>query len=176
MGDNGQLFALRTDGGFKLDEVASALQKEIRRGNAEDALFWALELFPKYSNYLWSRLLVISAEDIDAPGACSAVNSLKEAFYWTNRKEKIVSDYRHRIFISKAVLYLSKAKKSRESDHAQHYIDKLIKSNKIKQIPEYARDVHTKAGRLSGKTKKQFMQEEQESLVNKGEDAFYDKL
>lgn len=44
------LFKPTTKNNYLLDEAVSALQKEIRRGNEENALFWALELFPRYSN------------------------------------------------------------------------------------------------------------------------------
>ena len=33
-----------TKGGYALDEVVSALTKEIRRGNEDHSLFWSLEL------------------------------------------------------------------------------------------------------------------------------------
>ena len=50
------------EGGYSLLEVASALQKAIRRADARLAGYWAIELFESgYRDYLWRRLLTISA-------------------------------------------------------------------------------------------------------------------
>ena len=37
-----------TQNGYPLDEIISALQKDIRRGNEEQALYWVLELLPRF--------------------------------------------------------------------------------------------------------------------------------
>jgi replication-associated recombination protein RarA len=49
------------------DEVISALQKEIRRGNTDNACRLAYELIqtsPELEEKLWIRLMVISVEDV----------------------------------------------------------------------------------------------------------------
>jgi len=166
------LFKPKTKNNYLLQEVVSALQKDIRRGNEENALVWALEMFPKYSNYLWKRLSVISAEDIESPQACSVVNALREAFYFTNEDKKKGEEYKHRVFITKAVLFLSREVKSREADNAQYYIDTL----KNIPIPDYGLDCHTKRGKKSGATKRKFFEEEQKNLNPKGQDAYFNKL
>ena len=48
-----------TQNGYPLDEIISALQKDIRRGNEEQALYWCLEMVPRFEAYLWRRLIVI---------------------------------------------------------------------------------------------------------------------
>src|SRR5437879_4419775 len=54
-----------TPGGYRCDEVASALQKCIRRGLADDALFWATELdLAGFGEYVWKRLRIIASEDV----------------------------------------------------------------------------------------------------------------
>ncbi len=66
---------VKTTGGFDADLIVSALQKEIRRGNEENAVLVAYEMFSTslpLEDYLWTRLHVISVEDIgfanpDAP-------------------------------------------------------------------------------------------------------------
>jgi replication-associated recombination protein RarA len=58
---------VKTYHGLPADEVISALQKEIRRGNAENAVLLAYEMMitsPAMEDYLWQRLMVISVEDI----------------------------------------------------------------------------------------------------------------
>ena len=54
---------IQTQRGYDLPDVVSALQKAIRRGDVKLAGYMALELFPRYSEYCWRRLLTISAED-----------------------------------------------------------------------------------------------------------------
>src|SRR5689334_15342956 len=58
---------VKTFNGFQADHVISALQKEIRRGNTENAALLAYEMMitsPALEDYLWQRLKVISVEDI----------------------------------------------------------------------------------------------------------------
>lgn len=166
----------RTKNGYLLDEVASTIQKSIRRGDEETALFFTLELFPKYAKYAWKRLQVISVEDIENPMACVVVNSMRDAFFTNNDSVKNAEDYKNRIFLTKAVIYLSREFKSREADHAQHYVDQKGKEGELLTVPDYAKDVHTKEGRLSGKTKSDFFIDEQKGLEPKGRDDYYKKL
>src|SRR5258708_19543038 len=50
--------------GYEFGEVSSAMQKAIRRGDTRLAGYWALELWASgYGNYVWKRLLTVSAED-----------------------------------------------------------------------------------------------------------------
>ena len=57
-------FVLRTKNGYDFLEVASALQKSIRRNDVVVAAFFGVELWQSgYGNYLWKRLYTISAED-----------------------------------------------------------------------------------------------------------------
>lgn len=44
-----------TVSGYNFHEVVSALQKEIRQTNEEQALFWALELESTNRKALWTR-------------------------------------------------------------------------------------------------------------------------
>jgi hypothetical protein len=58
-------FPWPTMGGYDFYEVLSAMQKSIRRGLEEDALFWGTELYlSDYADHAWSRLLIISSEDV----------------------------------------------------------------------------------------------------------------
>ena len=82
-----------------------------------------------------------------------------------------------RIFISKAVILLSLAKKSRDADHLQNFVydqqagldpatltDELEKSGEYVPIPDYAYDCHTPQGKKAGKTKAEFFKAEQDAL------------
>jgi replication-associated recombination protein RarA len=73
-------YALQTAGGYPFYEVASALQKEIRRGREEEAMYWALELAGQYDDFLWRRLAIIASEDIGP--ADSTLAGLIETLQW----------------------------------------------------------------------------------------------
>lgn len=170
---------LITQRGYDFYEVASALQKSIRRGDVKLAGYMALELFPRYAEYCWKRLLTISAEDCYGV-ITQEIKSLYDSFWVINKNLK-GDQLKGRIFISKAVILLCQAKHSRDADVLSNYIydkkisldddeiEKLfreIRSEHVK-MPEYVYDVHTKRGRMMGKTKRDFFIEEDDALSNK---------
>lgn len=170
---------LKTQRGYDFYEVASALQKSIRRADVKLAGFMALELFPRYAEYCWKRLLTISAEDCHGL-ITQEIKSLYDAF-WVINKGKKGDDLKGRIFISKAVIILCTCGHNRDADLLSNYIyDKkaLISDEAIETlmdevrkenmgIPNYVYDCHTIKGKKMGKTKKQFFIDEEESLANR---------
>lgn len=138
---------LTSPGGHKLGEVASALQKCIRRGLADDALYWATELdLAGYTEYVWKRLRIIASEDLGPADhhAALMVRALYESWLELRKKD----DKRHapeRLFLVHAVLYLAGAPKSRMVDHALivHYEG----GRPHREIPDFALDLHTQRGR-----------------------------
>lgn len=140
----------------------------------------ALELFPRYSEYCWKRLLTISAEDCYGV-ITKEIYALYESFHIINRGKK-GDELKGRIFISKAVILLCMHKHNRDADLLSNYIyDKKydISDDEIEKmfeeirnegkidIPEYVYDVHTRKGKMMGKTKKDFFREEEENLAYK---------
>lgn len=168
---------LRTIRGYDFFECSSAMQKSIRRGDTRTAGYFALELFASnYWEYVWKRLLTISAEDC-AGIITVEVQALYEGFKLVNsgKSDKV----KGRIFISKAVILLCATLKSRDADHLQNlvYDQKLsitdeeitvliseASQTQYLPIPGYAFDVHTQKGRKMGKTKKDFFIEELKAL------------
>lgn len=130
-----------TCSGFMLDEVKSALQKSIRRGLEEDALYWAAELSKSDPDILWKRLKVIASEDVGLayPGAAIIVRLLYENWKESDKNRE------GRLFVTHAVLALARAKKSRINDHATilAFNGGLAK----RSVPDYALDKHTARGR-----------------------------
>jgi len=164
-------------------EASSAMQKGIRRGEADIAGYFALELWESgYREYVWKRLFVISAED-----CFGIITKEVEALYKAScLVSKGKQDNRGRIFVSKAVILLCQCRKSRDADHLQciiydqnqienadRYFEE-IRKNKI-EIPDYAYDVHTLKGKRQGKTKEQFFQDEHLALKNR-QTGFFDYL
>lgn len=163
---------LHTKRGYALSEVASCLQKSIRRGDLPLAGYMAIELFESgYHQYCWKRLLTISAEDC-AGIVTQEIKALYDSFTLLNEGAK---QPRSRIFLSKAVIVLCQARKCRDADHLQNFVydrqmldaRELLKSIVEARdnpenipLPDYTFDVHTKKGRARGRTKDDFFQQE----------------
>jgi replication-associated recombination protein RarA len=166
---------LTSVGGYKLGEVASALQKSIRRGLELDALFWATELdLSGYGEYCWKRLRIITSEDVGLaePILPAVIQALYEA--WSDQKKK--KDERHgpeRLFLVHAVIILARAKKSRMVDHA--LIVFYEASRQKRPVPDYALDKHTARGRQLRRGHDHFWKEGAK-VANAAEivDAYYD--
>lgn len=150
---------VQTPGGYRCGEVASAMQKCIRRGLADDALFWATELdLAGYGEYVFKRLQIIASEDVGPADlyACIVVATLRDA--WRDQRKK--NDARHapeRLFLVHAVLYLAGTRKSRMIDHALivHYEGQ----REHREIPDFALDRHTARGRARKRAWKHFWEE-----------------
>lgn len=165
-----QLFTIR---GYSLLEVASALQKAIRRADARLAGYWAIELFESnYREYLWRRLLTISAEDCFGV-ITHEVEALYRSWQMIDKQKKGGG----RIFAAKATILLAQARKCRDADHLTNlvYDPKAIPDEQLEAdleaaregteaIPDYAFDCHTSAGKKAGKTKEMFFNEEYQAL------------
>ena len=145
---------LTTKNGYDFGEVASALQKEIRRGNEREAYYWAKELEDRYYKYLWKRLTIIASEDIGManPEAVIFINSLRSNYFWLreNTKKELPIDYN---IIAQAILYLCRSPKSREADHFLAVMEhdyrgdhQWLPVNRL-EVPDYALDKHTGKGR-----------------------------
>ena len=170
---------LKTQRGYDFYEVASALQKAIRRSDTKIAGYFALELFPTYHNYVWKRLLTVSAEDCYGPMITKEVKALHDSFLFINKGKKR-DRMGGRIFISKAVILLCTWKHNRDADLLSNYVydmkhgidDATIEGyfeevrNQDITVPEYVYDVHTLKGKRMGKTKEDFFKEEQQALEN----------
>lgn len=144
---------IKTKGGYALDEVVSALQKSIRRGEEEAAMFWSLELVDSgYGKYLWKRLMIIAAEDIGIaePSVLSfVVNG------WLATKETTESFSKPRgmktEFIGPVILVMCRAQKCREGDDFAWYIGERRERGWKLEIPDFAVDYHTDRGRKMGR-------------------------
>jgi replication-associated recombination protein RarA len=168
-----QLF---TQKGYNLFEVASCLQKAIRRSDAELAGYMACEMFASgFGLYCWKRLLTVSAEDVGGVITLE-IKALFDSWMLLTKDGK---EQRSRIFLSKAVLLLCAARKNRDADHLQNYIydremldaeklDAAIQEARLMPekvtLPEYTFDCHTRRGKKAGKTKDQFFAAEFEAL------------
>lgn len=137
---------LKTINNYCADEVISALQKEIRRCNFEDATFWGLELLESGDNYItkfWERIIVISVEDVAEHNVVPIVSSLRDNFFELKEAKKV-----DKIILGiKAIKVLCDAKKDRIVNEIYDYLRFKRKDGLRKEIPEYAIDKHTKKGK-----------------------------
>lgn len=134
---------------YQFDEVASALQKCVRRNLEYDACWWAYILHQSgYHKYMWRRLLIIASEDVGnaTPDAAVLVNALHQnyqaAISAANRQKNDAL-----VFAFQAVIYMCRATKTREADSLVNLIRTEHTGGKQLSVPEFALDFHTKQGR-----------------------------
>ncbi len=143
---------VKTYHGYPADQIISALQKEIRRGNTENAVLIAYEMAitsPALEDYLWQRLMVISVEDIGFgdPHAPILLNALYQMLQTFDRGMG-----ERKLFAVHAVRYLCNCQKDRSSDEMIVWL-KLASARGAARptIPDYALDKHTAAGQAMGR-------------------------
>ena len=148
---------VKTIHGLPADEVISALQKEIRRGNEENAALLAFEMVSTSEDLerkLWDRLCVISVEDVGFGEATAP--ALVDAL------ERMTHRYRHgegdrALFAVHAVRYLATRKKDRSSDEMLNWFKLAVDKEDLRpEIPDYAIDMHTARGQQLGRNVKDF--------------------
>lgn len=152
--------SVRTRHGFAADEVISALQKEIRRGNTENAVLLAYEMIitsRDLETYLWKRLLVISVEDVGFGNLQAAVlvNNLYQMRGVFDRSEND-----RLLFAIHAVRVLCASPKDRSTDEMINWIIYGVAQGNLRpEIPDYALDKHTARGQAMGRGDRHFWEE-----------------
>lgn len=151
-------YEMLTKSGHSFYEMTALMQGAIRRGDVKRAGYAASELFDRYRNYLWRRLLIISAEDCYGI-MTKEILALMDAESRMKQKDET-------IFISKAIVLLCYARKNRDADYFAcnlMHSDKPIPPEEIEalpieqyklddgRIPEWAYNWHTTQGRRMGK-------------------------
>ena len=172
-GKDGKVGSPLTPKGYYLDEVISALQKEIRRGNEYEAVYWAVELESFNSKALWNRLKVIASEDVGVaePHAPLIISALESMYLYSKERKK----EEYRMFFVNAVSILASAPKCRIADNLLITLVGDVKLGKRLEMPDYAIDKHTFRGRKMGGGMKHFI-EEGSKINNEGvEDPYKDK-
>ena len=143
-----------TKKGYNLFEVSSAMQKSIRRGLVDDALYWAYELYnSNFEKYMWKRLMVMATEDI---GLADPEAMQQAMLLYENYKACKELDTWERVRPAMAAVYiLAKAKKS---SFLNWKWGKVMDEHDsiVKNIPDYALDIHTRRGRMRGATRQDF--------------------
>ena len=159
-------FRMMTKNGYDFGEATSALQKSIRRGLEEDAMYWALEFsLANYHAYLWKRLVVIAIEDIGGanPELVQLIITLsghirallKEPdIKKRNAREKYSPHH-----VGFAILQMARSPKSREADDFTNYVLRGRRLEEPREVPDWALDKHTQRGRAMERGGKHFWTE-----------------
>jgi replication-associated recombination protein RarA len=134
-----------------VDEIRSVLQKSIRRGDVEEAVLAAHELYqtgPEVEELLWRRLEIIAAEDVgmgmpEAPVLIEALNS---------QRLRIPATDDRWIFAVHAVRVLAEAPKDRTSTDLAGWASQIVASGeRMVEIQDFHVDHHTRRGVALGR-------------------------
>ncbi len=150
---------IKTPSGHFCDEVISSLQKFIRRADVENAERAAYELYytgGEAAEYLWKRLLVISAEDIGLaqPNAPAVIWALSEI-----RKQLPFDSADYAIVFTQAVRYLCASAKDQGAANLSSVMKRRIRRGDPWELPDYVYDMHTRKGREKGRGYAHFIDE-----------------
>ena len=136
--------------GIPVDQLVSVLQKDIRRGNVDNAVLAAYEMLatsPEVAEHMWHRLKVIAVEDIGLgePLALVLLSSLHENYRAATGGEQAMMAVH-------AVRFLATAKKDRtSSEHTDLVMHQVESGDAVVSVPDYALCVHTRAGQEMGR-------------------------
>lgn len=160
---------LTTAGGYPLNEATSALQKCIRRGLEEEAVFWAQEMESRFWKYLWQRLQVISHEDIGLANPQAQIYTVLMAQQYEEQRKQ------GKLFtlgLINTVLYLAQSPKSR---HADHVLSLVYHQDYKLEVPDFALDGHTVQGKKLGRGIDFFYEEGARISPDAGLDKYHDQ-
>ncbi|HEV7382809.1 MAG TPA: hypothetical protein VGN64_23600, partial [Dyadobacter sp.] len=141
-------YDIKTENGYDFFEISSALQKCIRRGLEDEALFWSVELYNSgFSEYIWKRLRIMSSEDVGLaePVISSEIWALY-CMFKEQAKKKEDANQPQRLFLTHAVLLLCRSRKSRLIDSALLWAWLTHQFRKL-PVPDFAYDKHNERGR-----------------------------
>jgi replication-associated recombination protein RarA len=135
--------------GIPVDQLVSVLQKEIRRGNVDNAVLAAYDMHstsPEVAAHLWRRLRVIAVEDVGL-GAPLAPVLLREL-----QADYDASGATDLMQVVHAVRYLAAAPKDRTSAEHAEYAHTMVEAGRlVVSVPDYALCIHTRAGQELGR-------------------------
>jgi MgsA AAA+ ATPase C terminal len=137
-------------------ECVSQIQKAIRRGQEETAIFFALELDDSgYSGWAFARLKIIASEDVGIadPLAVLIVRAMYENWVDARKKDKKAKGGLH---LTHAVLALARAPKSRIADSAYMALGEHAPRREVEDV---ALDIHTREGQRRGRGWEHFFTE-----------------
>lgn len=170
-------YEMRTKTGIPLDIAISGLQKEIRRGNLENAVFFVQDLvLAGFIRYAWRRLMIISAEDCGAdPVATVLVNACYQNDVISSQNFKSGKN-NEGVLISQATVYLARCLKNRINDDIWCYLLERRKDGAKPEVKDYFIDQHTKEGKKMGRGEDYWFKEASKIVNEKGVNPYAKKM
>ncbi|MEO8756446.1 MAG: AAA family ATPase [Devosia sp.] len=149
-----------TEHGLAADEVISAVQKSIRRGLVDNALLLGWEMYvtsAEMEEMLWSRLCVISVEDIGF-GNQQAPMLVETLFQMHKRYPRPEHD--RFMFAAHAIRVMAGGSKDRTTDEMASWAKQVVRlGERLPEIPDAALDMHTRRGQEMGRDYRWFIEE-----------------
>lgn len=146
--------------GNRLDETISALQKELRRGQEYEALWFAEDIAESgYDLYAWKRIAVTAVEDV----GLASLDTVRLVCDLEALWERLRKEDSHGVklpewnIMALAIIAICRAQKNRSADDLTCLIELDKKAGKKVSLPSYAIDGHTEKGKtkLKAEAKKQ---------------------
>lgn len=145
--------------GFAADEVISALQKCLRRGMLDNVLLLGWEMYvssQELEEMLWSRLCVISVEDVglgnpSAPVLAETLYQMRKRYPWPQHDRFLMAAHLIRV--------LATSRKDRTSDDMANWAKYSVSlGESLPEIPDFALDMHTRRGAEMGRDYRYFLE------------------
>jgi hypothetical protein len=156
--------------GHDWNECTSSMQKAVRRGLEEDAVYFASELYAHgHEKYVWKRILIMVSEDIGLaePWLPAQIHALHQNWIHLKREDKGGGA---KLPMIHAILLLARARKSRLVDHAPVYtVGPLVERREVLDV---AKDKHTLSGKRMGRGWDHFWEEGTLLAQRNDEDRF----
>lgn len=170
-------YEMMTKSGIPLDIAVSGVQKEIRRGNVENAVFLVQDLvLAGFIRYAYRRLAIVAAEDCGAdPMATMMVHACWENDVLSSQNFKN-SKGNEGVCITQATVYLAKCKKNRLNDDLWCYLLERRKHGGKPVLGDYFLDQHTKAGRMKGRGEDYWFKEASKLENEEGKNPYREKM
>ncbi|SCL14412.1 MgsA AAA+ ATPase C terminal [Micromonospora rhizosphaerae] len=150
---------VRTLHDLAADEVISAFQKAVRRGELEEATLLAYEMYAtseELEECLWHRLQVISVEDVGSGSFLEPV--IVDAVYRMHGRVPRGRGDRF-LFAVHAIRLLVGSTKDRTSDELANWAAGVVQNGqRLPQIPDHALDMHTRRGQEMGRDLLHFLE------------------
>jgi replication-associated recombination protein RarA len=148
---------------YRADEVVSALQKAVRRGDCDSAVYWAHEMnLSGLGAWAWRRLLIITSEDVglavpEAPAIVNGLFGISQVLLAHQQKPVAGEKVQHPwLPLLQAAWYLARCPKNRELADMATLFEIRAQRHQLLQIPDIALDMHTARGRAMGRGARHF--------------------
>lgn len=153
-----------TKNGHGMFDVSAELIKAVKKADYNMVGYCANELYVRYWSFLWTTIQKLAKEVCE-----NFHDGIKEIEALHNiDKEQHGQKNETSIYVAKALVILVKLCKYKESIFTRYEktcdVDMSRYDNIVRKIPMYVFDCHTYIGKKQGKTKKDFVVEEQRSL------------